>query len=142
MRKNELTKSQLQHLNVFNLILEHHGWDDPSNTEQRLDQGENVKPEGSRSRKNSSLTLLARFHAPINMISLSLIDLMSRENVQFHFLFTEKPELILEWIVQVANQIDLENYSELVKKSKVNCDMILLEISESEIYEVRLSAKA
>ncbi|MCI4667198.1 MAG: hypothetical protein MRZ79_03490 [Bacteroidia bacterium] len=124
------------------MILEHHGWDDPSNTESRLDQGENVKPEGYRSTKNSCLTLLARFHAPVNMISLSLIDILSREKVQFHFLYTEKPELIIEWIVKVADQLDLENYSEIVKKSQVHCDMILLEISESEIYEVRPSARA
>jgi len=137
-----MNPSQLRDLQVFNLLLEHHGWEDPGQTEQRLEQGEDLKPEGARVIRNHSLTLLCRFHAPVNMISLSLIDLLSREKVQFHFLYTEEPERILEWIVGVSDNLDLDNYSQIVKKSQVDCDMILLEISESEIYEVKPSAQA
>ena len=42
MRKAEMTKPQLRDLNVFNLILESHGWVDQDDIEKRLDNGETL----------------------------------------------------------------------------------------------------
>ena len=142
MRKAELSPTQLRDLSVFNLLLEHHGWVDQLDTEKRLDAGEMVNPEGLRETYGSQLILQARFHAPVNMISLRITDTMLDEKVQFHFLFDDKPERILEWMVAVCDELNLDTYPELLKKAEGKCEMILLEVSDTEIYEVKPPASA
>lgn len=142
MRKAELTPSQLRDLRVFNLILDHHDWVDLNDTEKRLDAGENVNPEGLRETYSAQVVLQARFHAPVNMISLRIIDTKFDERVQFHFLFDDKPERILEWMIDVSDVLNLETYPNLLKKADGKCEMILLEVSDTEIYEVKPPTKA
>ncbi|MEL6673442.1 MAG: hypothetical protein AAFR61_14655 [Bacteroidota bacterium] len=137
MRKAELTTSQLRDLNVFNLLLEQHNWIDVEDTEKRLDQGEVVNPEGFREIYNQNVSLQARFHAPVNMISLRITDTQLEERVQFHFLFDNRPERILEWIVSICDELSLDSYPELLKLANGKCEMILLEVSDTEIYEVK-----
>lgn len=137
MQKCELNPQQQRDLNVFNLILEHRGWTDTQETELRLDLGESVNPEGYRVLHTKQAVLQARFHAPVNMISLRILDFQYEDKVQFHFLFDEKPERILEWMAQVGEELSIANYPELLKMANGKCEMILLEVSESEIYEVK-----
>ncbi|MEM6264332.1 MAG: hypothetical protein AAGI38_17595 [Bacteroidota bacterium] len=137
MRKEDLTSQQIRDLNIFNLLLECDGWVDDEDVENRLDQGEDVNPEGVRNCANGKARLLARYHAPVSMISLRISDLLSKEKVQFHFLFDDRPERILEWLVQHSDELSMENYPEVLKEANGRCEMILLEVSESEIYEVK-----
>ena len=141
MRLSEMTASQAKDLSLFNLILECYGWEDPTDTEGRLEAGENVKPEGFRIWRQGGLMLQARFHAPVNMISLSMIDSLRREKVQFHFIYDHNPAPILEWLVSVMESFNMDTYAELIKDADGKCEVILLEISESEIYEVKPSAR-
>ena len=142
MRKTELSPTQIRDLSVFNLLLEHHGWVDHMDTEKRLDAGEMVNPEGLRETYGSQLVLQARFHAPVNMISLRITDTLLDDKVQFHFLFDDRPERILEWMVSVCDELNLDTYPELLKKAEGKCEMILLEVSDTEIYEVKPPASA
>ena len=137
MRKVEMTKPQLRDLNIFNLILESNGWVDQDDIEKRLDNGETVNPEGLRMISGQSAILQARFHAPVNMISLRITDLLIDERVQFHFLYDDRPERILEWIVSVTDQLSMDTYPDLLKTANGRCEMILLEVSDTEIYEVK-----
>ncbi|MEM7659269.1 MAG: hypothetical protein AAF399_24320 [Bacteroidota bacterium] len=142
MKKSQLSNTQLRDVNVFNLLLEYNGWDDCEDTEYRLDSGEHITPEGCRTYTKSGVILESKFHAPVNMISLAIIDAMADETVQFHFLFEDRPERILEWITEIQADLTLQNYPELLKTTKDRCEMILLEVSETEIYEVKPSAQA
>ncbi len=137
MRKSDLNRDQLYHLSLFNLILECHGWEDVADTELRFDQGELVAPEGNRSFANGNSILEARFHSPINMVTLRVYNNERSQFVTFHFLFDNRPERILEWIAAEGNLLDIENYRNKLKHTEGLCEMTLLEISQSEIYEVR-----
>lgn len=137
MRKADLTETQLRDLNLFNLILECDGWADQYDTEKRLDAGELVNPEGVRVAYGEGTVLQARYHAPVNMISLKITDLNRDDKVQFHFLFDNRPERILEWLVEVKGSLNFESYPQLLKEADGKCEMILLEVSETEIYEVK-----
>lgn len=142
MLKSELNPAQLRDIKVFNLILECDGWEDQFETEKKLDAGEMVNPEGLRTIQEAFVTLQARFHAPVNMISLRIIDRFLDDRVQFHFLFDDTPERILEWIVSVRPSLTLDSYPELLKQADGKCEMILLEVSDTEIYEVKPPANA
>ena len=137
MRKSDLSKEQLRDLNIFNLLLEHHGWTDDEDLEELLDAGELVTPEGYRGISNRGVLLEARYHAPVNMISLRITDRLQEEKVQFHFLFDKQPERILEWITTVSGELSMDTYPELLKQADGRCEMILLEVSDTEIYEVK-----
>ncbi|MEL7340242.1 MAG: hypothetical protein AAGM67_07135 [Bacteroidota bacterium] len=137
MRKADLTETQLRDVNLFNLILECDGWNDQYDTEKRLDAGELVNPEGVRVTYGEGTVLQARYHAPVNMISLRITDLNRDDKVQFHFLFDNRPERILEWLVEVKGELNFDTYPEMLKEADGKCEMILLEVSETEIYEVK-----
>lgn len=102
-----------------------------------MDSGLNVNPEGYRVISGDNTILQAKFHAPVNMISLSITDLYLEEKVQFHFLFDNSPERILEWLVSISDQLNMDTYPDLLKHADGKCEMILLEVSDSEIYEVK-----
>lgn len=137
MRKSDLTAQQARDINIFNLILETYDWVDPQDTETRLEEGEMVNPEGYRLKHNRNSLLQVQFHAPVNMISLLITDYSFQDQVQFHFLYDEKPERILEWIVENGEELSLASYPDLLKQANGRCEMILLEVSDSEIYEVK-----
>jgi|GEM_PF-2594332 len=142
MRKTELSEIQLRDLNIFNLLLEFHGWEDYQNTEKRMDQDTDMNPEGSRTLCNGVAVLEVKLHIPVNMISLRISDIYARERVQFHFLYDTQPEYLLEWLTSCGTDLSLETYPELLKDAVGKCEMILLEISDTEIYEVRPPAKS
>ncbi|MEO1448379.1 MAG: hypothetical protein AAFV07_02565 [Bacteroidota bacterium] len=142
MRKGDLSSNQLKRLNLFHLITEAYGWEDPHDTEVRMEAGEDLNPEGYRIFRKPGLCLEALFHAPVDMLSLRLSDLHNKERVQFHFLFDHKPERIVEWVVSVADELDINTYPELLQEANGKCEMILLEVSDTEIYEVKPPTKA
>lgn len=137
MRKGDLNSTQLRDINVFNLILDCDGWVDQYDTEKKFDSGELVNPEGLRIAIQNNIRLQVRFHAPVNMISLRITDIYKNDNIQFHFLFDNRPERILEWLVAVKNELNFESYPEKLKEADGRCEMILLEVSDTEIYEVK-----
>ncbi len=141
MKKLELTQSQLRDLNIFYVILECNGWEDLEDIENKFDNGEKVSPEGQMNRVCGQTELRAQFHAPVRMVSLRITDLFLEEQVQFHFLYESEPEQILEWIVAYADSISLDNYPKLLKQAEQLCAMILMEVSDQEIYEVKPSAE-
>lgn len=134
-----MSPNQLRDLNIFNLILEVYGWDDPSDTEKRLEAGEEVNPEGFRVWRGAHTTLQVRFNSPVNVINLAMTDHLCQERLQFHFFFNEKPERVLEWVVAAAPNLTAETYPDWLNQTEGLCDVILLEISESEIYEFKPS---
>ena len=142
MKKSELSKAQERGLNLFNLLLEHKRWDDSWGVEVDMDHGENGNPEGYRCLSRAGLLMEAKFHAPVNMISLSITDVMLEEQVQFHFLFDDRPERILEWIADKGETLNMDNYTELLQTTEGKCEMVLLEVSETEIYEMKPPAQA
>jgi hypothetical protein len=141
MQKLALNPQQSRNLGIFHLLLEHYGWEDLHETESRMDAGESLSPEGSRTLRRRSLSLQARFHAPVNMISLLIAEQNQPGRVQIHFFFQNQPERILEWIGQAGASLDLETYPEWLQRSGGICDTILLEVSDTEIYEVKPSAR-
>jgi len=139
MHKRDMSATQQRDWQVFNLILECFGWEDVDGTEARLDSGEFVKPEGLRARREGHISLEAKLHSPVNMISLRITDTASDDNVQIHFLYTQRPERILEWVVEQGPSLSLDTYHDLIKGVSAMCEMILLEKSDMEIYEVKPS---
>ncbi|MDX1906488.1 MAG: hypothetical protein SF053_05580 [Bacteroidia bacterium] len=131
-----MSASQTRDLALFNLLLEYYEWEDGQDTEKRLDEGEHVNPEGLRTYRQGGLQMTARFHAPVSMISLQVVDTDTQERVQFHFLF-DQVEHVLEWIGAHAPVITLDNYPELLLSAGSGCEMILLEVAANEIYEVK-----
>lgn len=142
MQKRDLTSTQLKRLSRFHLIMEAYGWEDPQDTESRLEAGEDLNPEGYRVFQRKGLHLEALFHAPVDMLSLRMSDLNRKERIQFHFLFDHKPEPIIEWVVSVAEELDIDTYPELLQAANGKCEMILLEVSDTEIYEVKPPTQA
>ncbi|MEO0899027.1 MAG: hypothetical protein AAFY71_21625 [Bacteroidota bacterium] len=132
-----MTKTQLRDLQMFNMILECHGWADPSYTEEKLESGQSVKPEGLQVFRNDRAHLIAKFHAPINMIDLSILDNKRKSSVHFHFIYDQAPEKLLDWMVGIAAELDMESFSALIRGAEGKCDMILMEKSEKEIYEFK-----
>lgn len=141
MRKQDLTTTQLRDLRIFNLIMEHYGWDDDEGIEALFEAGEKVSPEGQMARAFGHHELEVQFHAPVRMISLRITDLFVEDQVQFHFLYETKPETLLEWLVAHAEELTLDSYPDLLKQAESLCAMILMEVSDSEIYEVKPSAE-
>jgi len=140
MKKTELNDLQLGQLNLFNLILECNGWEDNLEVEKRLDRGENVKPEGIRNYVNDYSRLEAQFHAPVYMLSLSITDKDSKQNIHLFFFYDDKPHRILEWLVSIKDQLTFQTYAPLLKQFKENYqqagDTILLTDSPSTVYEL------
>jgi hypothetical protein len=133
----DLNDTQTRDLNLFNLILEAHGWDDLEETEKRIEAGENLCPEGKRTINYSSTKLEAEFHAPLNMITVQIRDIVDHEQIRFYFFYDEKVERILEWLVAVSEKLNMESYIECLKEVFGKCEMILLELGKDEIYEVK-----
>lgn len=141
MRKNDLTDTQLRDLNIFYVILEHHDWVDHEGIEARFDAGEKVSPEGQLSTVLGHTELRAQFHAPVRMVSLRITDMILEDQVQFHFLYEKNPEILLEWMCSNAENLTLESYPDFLKEAEALCAMILMEVSDQEIYEVKPSAE-
>ncbi len=140
MRKCDLSTDQLLHLNIFNLILEFAGWDDLHDTEKRFDAGQMVTPEGNRCLESEGNRLEARFHAPINMITLRVTDTRRNRVAVMHFLFDKSPERILEWIRDQGPTLAVDNYERLLASAEGRCELTLIETPEAESFEVRPSS--
>ncbi len=137
MKKTELSKAQLQHLQMFNLILECDGWADYLSVEEQLESGKDMNPEGIMSLKNDSLILEAQFHIPVQMISLSISDRIERRKVDIFFLYDQYPEHILEWIVSIRPQLQIHSYRRLLKEASNICKTIFLAESNPERIELK-----
>lgn len=124
---------------MFHLILEAYGWEDLENTEAQFEADQSMKPEAARVLRLSQVELEARYHAPVNMISLRIWGREEGE-LQAHFLYDHRPERIIEWIVQQARDFYPEKFEEQIKEARPYCEMILFEKSNTEIYEVRPGA--
>ncbi len=141
MRKKDLTSTQLRDLSIFYVILEYHGWEDQEGIEDAFDADEKVSPEGQLSCHIGHTELRAQFHAPVRMISLRITDVILEDQVQFHFLYESNPESLLKWICDYAEELSLDTYPERLKDAEKLCAMILMEVSDQEIYEVKPSAE-
>lgn len=133
----DLTDIQKRDLNWFNMILEAHGWHDPDETESRIEAGEDLSPEGKRMINYEATSLEVEFHAPLNMLTLRIKDIITSEQIRFYFFYDEKVERILEWLVAVSERLNLESYIECLKEVFGKCEMILIELAKDEIYEVK-----
>ncbi|MEL6194458.1 MAG: hypothetical protein AAFR66_20530 [Bacteroidota bacterium] len=137
MKKSALTASQLAHLNVFSLILECDGWADPLAIERRFDGGEELSPEGMRVFESNQRVLEAQFHAPVNMITLSISTPDKEEKIVLFFLYASKPEKILEWMVSVKNSINTVNYSKYLEEINDYCTTIMEAVSTPASCELK-----
>lgn len=133
----DLTDTQKRDLNWFNMILEAHGWHDPDGTESRIEAGEDLCPEGKRMITHDTTSLSVEFHAPLNMITLQIKDIITFEQIRFYFFYDDQVERILEWLTAVSKQLNLETYIECLKEVFGKCEMILIELGKDEIYEVK-----
>ncbi len=137
MKKTELSKAQLQHLQMFNLILECDGWVDYLSVEEQFEAGKDMNPEGIMSLRDDSLILEAQFHIPVQMISLSISDKIVRRKVDIFFLYDQHPEHILEWIVSVRPKLGIDTYRKLLKDDSNICKTIFLAESNPERIELK-----
>ncbi len=133
----DLNETQVRDLNLFNLILEAHGWHDSDETEKRILAGENQCPEGKQTIVHGTSCLEAQFHAPLNMITLQIKDIIDHDRIRFYFFYDEKVERILEWLAAVSERLNMDSYIECLKEVFGKCEMILLELAKDEIYEVK-----
>ncbi|MEM6764225.1 MAG: hypothetical protein AAF824_14175 [Bacteroidota bacterium] len=137
MKKSSLTASQLDHLNLFSLILECDGWADPLAIERKFDEGEEVSPEGMRVYEYQKRILEAQFHAPVNMITLGISTQGEEEKVVLFFLYMSKPEKILEWMVAVKDKISTDNYSTYLEEINDYCTTIMEAVSTAASCELK-----
>lgn len=128
-------KNKVSDIDLFHLILEAYCWDELKYSEAEASVY-GSKAEATYIYSTKSARFEAKFHQPLNMISLHLQDIFRKQGIQFHFMYSEKPELILEWIAQEASNITLENYPTVLKKAAGKCEMILLELDNNKMYEV------
>lgn len=135
-----MSAQQMKDWNMFHLILEAWRWEDLEETERRFEAGEMLKPEATRILRRDNMKLEARYHAPVNMLSLKMTDFSRDEMLQAHFLYDDHPERILEWMVATADQVVTDNFEDIVRSANGNCAMILFERSNMEIYEVKPGA--
>lgn len=126
-------KHNVEDIELFHLILEAYGWNEQYNRNRIPYE---AKAEAIYSFHTKQAILEVKFHQPLNMISLHLENLYRTQGVQFHFMYSEKPELILEWITQEADKLTFENYPTVLKRAAGKCEMILLELGNNKIYEV------
>lgn len=140
MKKSELTNLQLEHLNLFNLILECHGWEDLAGIERQLDQGQPTNPEGIRTYWCEQTRLEAQFHAPVFMVSLSIMDERAARSIHVFFFYENGPEHVLEWIAQVKDRLSFQTLASLLREYKeqheLPGDTLLLTDSPSKVYEM------
>ena len=127
-------KHTVNDIDLFHLILEAYNWDEVSYSDDKALYGGKAEATYAFSTKNALFE--AKFHEPLNMISLHLQDIFRQQTIQFHFMYSEKPELILEWIAQEAGNITFDNYPLVLKKAAGKCEMILLELDNKKMYEV------
>ncbi len=127
-------KHTLNDIDLFHLILEAYNWDEVSYIGDNTLYSSKAEATYAFSTKNARFE--ARFHQPLNMISLQLQDVFRKQTIQFHFMYSEKPELILEWVAQEAGNITFDNYPIVLKKAAGKCEMILLELDNKKMYEV------
>ena len=137
MKKSQLTKTQLKHLQHFHLILECDGWVDYLSVEEQLEAGKDMNPEGVMSIREEALILEAQFHVPVQMLSLSISDKRLRQKVDIFFLYDQQPEGILEWIVQVRKELNIHTYRTLLNEHKHICKTIFLAESNAENVELK-----
>lgn len=101
--QSSLAPRERFHLNLFNLLLEHHGWEDPQHIEWRLDHGQAVPVLGMRRLTCAHGYVEARFHAGIDMISL---DIAGPECFhRLHCAYGDAPQHLLEWLVRHAGSL-------------------------------------
>lgn len=123
----------LKDIDYFSLILEAYGWDEKKgHTQMKLA----TQPEASYTFATATTHLEAKFHEPLNMISLCIRDIARQQNVQFHFMYHEQPQVILEWIAKVSPELSIDNYPIVLKGAAGKCEMILLEMEGNKMYEV------
>ena len=137
MKKSQLTKTQLKHLQHFHLILECDGWVDYLSVEEQFEAGKDMNPEGVMSIREESLILEVQFHVPVQMLSLSISDKRLRQKVDIFFLYDQQPETILEWIVQIRKELNIHTYRTLLNEHKDICKTIFLAESNAENVELK-----
>lgn len=132
MRKSELTLQQQRELEIFSLILECDGWEDPDGVEARMDRGDYVNPEGVRIYTEENQVFEAQFHAPVHMITLSLLDKSLQRKIGIFFLYSNRPERILEWITLARKKLTIANHQELIRSAQKICPTVLVLESSPE----------
>lgn len=127
------TSHKLTDIDLFHLVLEAYSWDLVAHAAaQGSRQAEAVYEYATR-----TTTFVTSFHQPLNMISVQVKDTVEGSRfIQLHFMYDEKPERILEWLVAVADKLTMENYHELLKGTQGKCEMMLLELANKKIYEL------
>ncbi|MBX7242136.1 MAG: hypothetical protein K1X92_10340 [Bacteroidia bacterium] len=129
---NKNLKIQLKDIDYVQLILEAYGWAESSNglssVENQAEAGYYTMTENTK--------LIVSFHEPLNLISLQMDEINSGNSVKLHFMYDNKPQRILEWIVSVHKEINMLNYAALLKTAIGKCEMMLLELKNKKIYEV------
>ncbi len=129
---NKNTKAHLRDIDYVQLILEAYGWAENTGS---LSCGEN-QPEAGYYIMNEKLNLNVSFHEPLNLITLQMDEISGGNSVKLHFMYDDKPQRILEWIVSVYKEINMTNYASLLKTAIGKCEMMLLELKNKKIYEV------
>lgn len=133
----KIKKTTVKDIDLFHLILEAYGWDEiktNSKTDVHLFHNQ---PEAVYAYNTRHTKMVIKFHEPLNMISLWIEEVKNRkQNVQLHFMYDEHPERILEWVAKASHELSIDNYPVLLKDTKGKCEMMLLELSNSKMYEV------
>lgn len=133
----KIKKTTVKDIDLFHLILEAYGWDEIK-ADSKIDAHLfHNQPEAVYNYSTRHTKMVIKFHEPLNMISLWIEEVKNtKQNVQLHFMYDEHPERILEWIAKVSHELSIDNYPTLLKDAKGKCEMMLLELSNSKMYEV------
>ncbi|RMG69735.1 MAG: hypothetical protein D6722_09645 [Bacteroidetes bacterium] len=135
--KTNLSPQEKQQLDLFNLLLEYHGWEDLQQIEWRLDHGQKVPVLGMRTYRSSQGYLEARFHAGIAMISIDIST--GGSPARLHCAFGHNPLPLLEFITQQADNLLAELDASLGPLSDT-CLEVLQENEDHQITRLRLSS--
>lgn len=137
MKLTQLSETQVKQVNLFNLILECDGWVDEDSVEGRLQEGQDVSPEGKMSIRTDHVILESQLHIPVQMISLSITDRVLKHKVDIFFFYDENPEWVLEWMVSARDQLNLDNFQQLLERNLNICRTILLAETTAESIELK-----
>ncbi len=135
-KKNAIKSSNLRDIDYVQLIMEAYNW-----VEIGIEYRGSNPAEATYYNINNNVSLTLEFHQPLNLITLQIEGVHGANSLKLHFMFDNRPQRILEWIVSVQNDININNYTVLLKTAIGKCEMMLLELENKKIYEVVLPSK-
>ncbi len=137
MKKCEMSTHQLKSVRHFNVIMDTHGWEDLRHIEEDMDKGMNTIPEGEYTWTNLHYQHTLQLHIPLGMLRLQVVNQQTGEEVLWLMFYRFQPQQIASWIGQHPELINTEELEPLMDACIGECEAIILQDTETELYEIR-----